>query len=91
VVYAPAKGLEQIITQKWVAQFLNGYEAWADWRRTGFPTLSPPASTISPSGLIPRRQGYPTTERDLNGVNYETALQSMGGKDDLDGKVWWDK
>lgn len=91
VVYNPATGLEQIITQKWVAQFLNGYEAWADWRRTGFPILTPPASTISPSGLIPRRQGYPTTERDLNGVNYETALQSLAGKDDLDGKVWWDK
>jgi hypothetical protein len=91
VKYTPAKGLEQIITQKWVAMFLNGYETWADWRRTGFPVLTPPAKTISPSGKIPVRQGYPTTERDLNGTNYQTALQALGGKDDLDGRLWWDK
>ena len=91
VKYAPAKGLEQIITQKWVALFLNGYEAWAEWRRTSFPTLTPPAKTISPSGIIPLRQGYPTTERDLNGANYNAALQVFGGKDDLDGRLWWDK
>ncbi|TDB65175.1 SusD/RagB family nutrient-binding outer membrane lipoprotein [Arundinibacter roseus] len=91
VAFDASKGLEQIITQKWVALFLNGYEAWAEWRRTGFPVLTPPASTISPSGIIPTRQGYPTTERDLNGINYNAALQGLGGKDDLDGKVWWDK
>ncbi len=91
IVYTPAKGLEQIITQKWVALFLNGYEAWAEWRRTGFPVLTPPAKTISPTGIIPLRQGYPTTERDLNGANYQAALQAFGGKDDLDGRLWWDK
>ena len=91
VAYTASNGLQQIITQKWVALFLNGYEAWAEWRRTGYPVLTPPAKTISPSGVIPTRQGYPTTERDLNGDNYKAALQRLGGKDDLDGKVWWDK
>lgn len=91
VKYTPSKGLEQIITQKWIALFLNGYEVWAEWRRTGFPVLTPPAKTISPSGIIPLRQGYPTTERDLNGTNYSAALQTFGGKDDLDGRLWWDK
>src|SRR5690606_32891890 len=30
-------GLKQIITQKWLANIINGYEGWIEWRRTGFP------------------------------------------------------
>lgn len=91
VAYDKAKGLEQIITQKWVALFLNGYEAWSEFRRTGFPKLSPPPLPLNPSGTIPVRQAYPTTERDLNGANYTAALTMLGGKDELNVPVWWDK
>ena len=91
IAYDPAKGLEQIITQKWVSLYTYGYEAWAEFRRTGFPRLTPPANPISVSKIIPLRQGYPTTERDLNGENYNAALTMLGGKDDLDMPVWWDK
>ncbi|GHB77886.1 SusD/RagB family nutrient-binding outer membrane lipoprotein [Persicitalea jodogahamensis] len=91
VAYTPAKGLEQIITQKWVSLYTYGYEAWAEFRRTGFPKLTPPANPISVSKIIPLRQGYPTTERDLNGGNYDAALTMLGGKDELDMPVWWDK
>ena len=31
--------LMQIGTQAWVDSFLNGYEAFANWRRTGYPQL----------------------------------------------------
>lgn len=91
VKFDKAKGLEQIGTQRWITLFLNGYESWAEWRRTGFPKLSAPASNLNPGGQIPRRQGYTTTERDLNGDNYKEAVSRLGGADDLNGRVWWDK
>ncbi len=91
VAYTAATGMEKIITQKWVALFLNGYEAWAEFRRTGFPKLTPAANPISPSKIIPLRQGYPTTEPDLNGTNYASALTMLGGEDDLAMPLWWDK
>ena len=36
--------LEKIITQKWMASFMNGYESWFEFRRTGFPKLTPAIS-----------------------------------------------
>jgi hypothetical protein len=84
--------LEQIITQKWIALFPDGYEAWAEWRRTGFPVLSPAANATNESRQIPRRHGYSTAEATLNVDNYNAALQRQGfAKDNLDGRVWWDK
>ncbi len=81
--------LEKIMTQKWIANYLNGYEAWADWRRTGFPTLDPAPAAQNQSGEIPVRQGYPTTARDLNGDNYD-AVVARQGEDGLDTHIWWD-
>ncbi len=92
VKFDASKAITQIATQRWIALFTNGYEAWAEWRRTGIPALSPPPVNSNPGGKIPRRQAYPTSERDLNGDNYKAALSSkLGGVDDLNGKVWWDK
>jgi len=92
VAYDAAKALQQIITQKWIALFPNGYEAWAEWRRTGFPTLLPAENAFTPNGQIPRRQAYGTTEATLNPDNYQEALTRQGlTQDDLTGRVWWDK
>lgn len=92
VAYNPARALEQIITQKWVAIFPNGYEGWAEWRRTGFPALSPGQNALTPNGQIPRRQAYGTQEANLNLDNYNAALSRQGlAADDLTGRVWWDK
>ncbi|HRV84686.1 MAG TPA: SusD/RagB family nutrient-binding outer membrane lipoprotein [Saprospiraceae bacterium] len=82
--------MERIMTQKWVSLYLNGYEAWSEWRRTGLPALSPPALVIHPTKAIPVRYGYPTSERDLNGENYDAVVAKLG-KDDIDVPVWWDK
>jgi len=88
VAYVAADGLEKIITQKWVHQYLNGYEAWADWRRTGFPVLTPAEDgTIDE---IPRRQGYPVPEKSLNKVNYTEAVDRLG-TDNLLSRIWWDE
>lgn len=87
IQYDPAKALEQIATQRWVHLFMHGYEAWAEWRRTGFPVLTTPGGK-----QVPTRQGYPVEEQFNNTENYKEAIQrQFGGKDDLYGKVWWDK
>jgi Starch-binding associating with outer membrane len=90
VAYTDAKALELIGTQKWVALFYMGYEAWAEWRRTGFPALTPAAKPLNVSGQIPRRMAYPTTEATLNKANYDEVVKRQGA-DTQDTRVWWDK
>ncbi|MFB9861657.1 SusD/RagB family nutrient-binding outer membrane lipoprotein [Rufibacter immobilis] len=87
IAYNPATALEQIGTQRYIHLFMHGYEAWAEWRRTGFP-----ANLIMPSDkAIPTRLMYPAQEAANNTANYKAALQRLGGTDGLYGKVWWDK
>lgn len=86
-----AQKLERIQTQKWINFFLgNGYEAWAEWRRTGYPVLAPAPDAVSADKQIPRRQCYISTERDLNKANYDAAVSAQG-PDELSTRVWWDK
>ncbi|AWO00757.1 SusD/RagB family nutrient-binding outer membrane lipoprotein [Chitinophaga alhagiae] len=83
--------LERIMTQKWINFYLgNGYEAWAEWRRTGYPVLSPAPDAVNVDKQIPRRQCYIGTERDLNKANYDAALAAQG-PDELSTRLWWDK
>lgn len=91
VAYDPIDGLKKIGEQRWVHLFLHGYEAWAEWRRTGFPTLTLPAGING--GSMPRRDGYPTQERSNNTQNYNAAVAAFpyGGTDGLNTRVWWDK
>ena len=88
VAYSAATGHRQIMTEKWVHMYLNSWESWNDWRRTGFPVLTPAQDAIDPRG-IPLRLGYPTTEVSLNGTNYNAAVTAMGGTDNNYGKMWW--
>ncbi len=91
VVYAGTTNekLEKIATQKWIALFFNGLEAWYDWRRSGLPTLTPGASNLN-NNLIPVRFIYPLSEQSLNGSNRSDAVARQGA-DDLNTNVWWDK
>ncbi|MEJ8800837.1 SusD/RagB family nutrient-binding outer membrane lipoprotein [Pontibacter sp. H249] len=88
VAYNPANAIEQIATQRWIHLFMHGYEAWAEWRRTGYPD-----NLVAPAGAaVPNRQGYPADESFNNTENYNTALQrAFGGNNSQYGKVWWDK
>ncbi|MFD1819386.1 Starch-binding associating with outer membrane [Pseudarcicella hirudinis] len=90
VKYNDANALELIGKQKWVALYMQGHEAWAEWRRTGYPALLPGPGAANPSKQIPRRLGYPVSERDLNSANYK-AVQAVQGEDSFDTRVWWDK
>jgi hypothetical protein len=83
--------LQKIATQKYLALFPNGFEAFAEWRRTGYPVLTPTAFALNASKQIPRRWGYPTDEAVLNPVNFQTGISGLGGSNSIDARVWWDK
>ncbi|WP_257658486.1 SusD/RagB family nutrient-binding outer membrane lipoprotein [Parapedobacter lycopersici] len=85
-----ANALEQINTQYWVASFLNGNELFANFRRSGYPSLTPnpyPGSEIT--GNFIRRLVYPDSEYVVNGEHVAEA-NARQGADDLNTRVWWD-
>jgi hypothetical protein len=89
--YDASKALEQINTQYWIASFLNGPEAFANFRRSGFPNLAPnPFPGKGIKGNFIRRLTYPNSEISVNNANVKAAITRMGA-DDLDTRVWWDK
>ncbi|NHA04813.1 SusD/RagB family nutrient-binding outer membrane lipoprotein [Mucilaginibacter sp. HC2] len=92
IKFAVGTAMEQIHTQKWIAGFLgDGWESWAEYRRTGLPKLLDPVpGSLSPGQNIPRRQQYPQTEIDLNKANYN-AVVARQGPDALNTRVYWDK
>ena len=87
--------LQQINTQYWIASFLNGPEAFANFRRSGFPALTPnpygqPSNQDVPNGTFIRRLTYPTSELSVNTENVNEAIARQG-VDKLSTRVWWDK
>lgn len=87
IAYSAATAQKQIITERWIHTYLNSWESWSDWRRTGYPTLTPALNAVVTGG-IPMRLGYGTTEATLNATNYKAAVAKLGGTDDLYGKMW---
>ncbi len=91
VAYNAANGLTQILTQKYVAFFMNsGYEAYYNWRRTGIPAFSQGGVGIgTANNQIPLRWQYPQEEVNFNADNAKAAISSQyGGTDDLNAKMW---
>jgi hypothetical protein len=85
-----ANAIEQINIQYWIASFLNGPEAFANFRRTGYPDLAPnPFPGKGISGDFIRRLTYPNSEISVNSANVNEAIARMG-EDNLDTRVWWD-
>lgn len=83
--------LEQINNQYWVSSFLNGPEAWANWRRSGYPVLPVnPYPSKTTKGDYVHRLTYPSAEKSVNVDNYNAAVARQG-PDDLDTRVFWDK
>jgi hypothetical protein len=80
--------LEKIGSQKWVAAFYQGFEAWTNWRRTGYPVLQPSVDNQN-DDRIPVRFIFPRIEQSLNSANREAAI-SRQGADDINTRVWWD-
>jgi hypothetical protein len=75
----------------WVATFMSGFESYANWRRLGYPELTPTNfAGSSNAGSIPRRLTYPTKEYTVNKKHIEQAIQQQG-PDNLKTTLWWDK
>lgn len=87
--------LEQIITQKWLALYPDGIEAWAERRRTGYPRGYPVLQSLNPDvpadGMM-RRLKFSDGERSTNSVATRAAEDLLDGPGDLNSvRVWWDK
>ncbi|MDO5969750.1 SusD/RagB family nutrient-binding outer membrane lipoprotein [Flavivirga aquimarina] len=86
---ATSTPLEQIITQKWIASVINGYEGWIEYRRTGFPELKAISASLN-NDLLPVRMPYPAEEEALNAENYAEAA-SATDNNSINISVWWDE
>jgi hypothetical protein len=86
--------LEQIITQKWIAMFPDGQEAWSEFRRTGYPRIFP--VIINNSGgkidtdIQVRRINFVANEVNTNGDNVVKAISYLNGPDNGGTRLWWD-
>ncbi len=98
--------LEQIMTQKWIANFPEGLNAWAEYRRTGYPHLFPipssncnvqsqylggDAASLVKMGI--RRLPFTNDEKSANPKGYQRGveiLSARGQKDVIDARLWWD-
>lgn len=98
IAYDPAQTLKQINEQYWVACLMIWSEAWANFRRSGYPQLSPinfpgedPSVAIATGGdgFIHRLQ-YSLKEWSVNTVSVQAAKDRMGG-DNMGIRVFWDK
>ncbi|WP_375585345.1 SusD/RagB family nutrient-binding outer membrane lipoprotein [Cyclobacterium xiamenense] len=79
--------LEMIGEQMWVSKFFNWWEAWSDWRRTGYPELTPtnyPGNVTQ--GQIMRKLRYPAAEVATN-ENFQAGATLP---DIFTTRVWWD-
>jgi len=92
----PTMELKQIATQKWLALFPDGMEAWADWRRNPIMPLYSVVNSDNP--LIPnpsvahlRRIPFLTSEKQTNAAGVATGVQALGGPDNELTPLWWDK
>ena len=104
VAFDPAKATEQIAVQAYLDLFRQPSEAWAWWKRTGYPNTGSVLawSNLTSNGSVlrvPRRASItvlPTTN--LNFQNQQAAISAMqqdgefgSGPNDAFGRVWWDK
>jgi len=80
-------GLKQIATQKWIALFTDGAQAWFEWRRTCVPNITPGPAAIF--NYVPRRLEYPTSEVSVNGTNVDAAIAAQGA-DAMNTQTYWD-
>ena len=104
VKYDAAKGIEKICVQAYLNYYKIPNEAWALYKRTGFPNSTSvlPLEVITADGVVqtvPRRAAVKVAPpTDLNFSNNKAALDEMlknpdfgSGPSDVFGRVWWDK
>jgi hypothetical protein len=87
------KQREQILTQKWIALFPEGHEAWASMRRSGYPKRYPLIHSDNPdvpANEMIRRIPFLNYDRDRNATAVKDAESLLGGPDNAATRLWWD-
>lgn len=93
-VSSPENAIKMINEEYWVATgtHFNFIETWSNWRRSGYPVLTP---VVYPNqfstGGIPRRIPYHSSEPANNPLNYAHAVSRLSGGDTFTARIWWDK
>lgn len=86
--------LERIITQKWLAIYPEGCEAWAEQRRTGYPKLFKVLNNLSngqiDTDIMIRRVPFPAALKTDQPALYQTLVEQLGGADTGGTRLWWD-
>jgi hypothetical protein len=84
--FDPGNALRQINNEYWVASFMAPHESWSNFRRSGYPALSPnPLKGDLASEAFFRRLLYPESELNLNPHYSAGTLPDI-----LDTRMWWD-
>jgi len=96
IKYDAARAKEQIAIQKWLALFPDGYEAWADYRRSRAFVLYPVANSDNPDITNTttqwiRRIPFLLSETQNNKAAVDAAIPLLGGADKVTTPLWWDK
>ena len=104
VAFQTTTGLEQVLVQEYLNNYMNPNEAWAEIKRTGYPSSNGaimPVENLTLGGAplpMPRRfiVTYPQLgdlnyTNDINAINAELQLPGFGASTDILGKVWWDE
>ncbi|MEJ4088251.1 SusD/RagB family nutrient-binding outer membrane lipoprotein [Galbibacter orientalis] len=82
--------LAQIMLQKYYALYFTDYQQWFEYRRTGFPEL-PTTTAMENNAVMPSRLYYPSDLAIGNPAGFDQGVEMLGGVDDINVKVWWDK
>jgi hypothetical protein len=85
-------GMAQVIgEEKWFALFPDGFAAWAEQRRTGWPALQPAPDAVN-GGVIPHRMLYPSNSKTVNPQGWAQGVQGLMPAEDLNtSKIWWEQ
>lgn len=89
----PEIARQQILTQKWLALYPDGIEAWTELRRSGYPKVYPRIHSENPEvppGEIIKRLAYVTSEYNQNLPALENGIKLLGGSDSGGKALWWD-
>jgi hypothetical protein len=89
VAFNATDALMLINTQYWIVNLRNGSEAFANFRRSGYPALNPNLYNTKLNGGFVRRMSYPDVEGSANAQNYAAAVAAIGA-DNLTTRVFWD-
>ncbi|MBU3822766.1 SusD/RagB family nutrient-binding outer membrane lipoprotein [Flavobacteriaceae bacterium XHP0103] len=93
VAYNATDALRLINTEYWVSNINNPLEGWSNFRRSGWPALSPNLYNNNLNGGFVRRVPYPTQESGSNPDAYAAARAAQGittTNNALTTRVFWD-